>query len=417
MEVFEEFPNRSRVEQLFNDLENAFYEAEDILDDIEYHCLEKKMQDDKFKSDSSVPLRKRCWLKKLLPKAKGSQPKKIRFVVRGAFWLPGASACSRMNSNSRKCQAAPASSEGAVTTGTPPPIVFGRDKERDKNTEMLHEKEAADQPNTNSGLCYSVIGIHGIGGSGKSTLAHLVYAHEKDQQEKKGDYFDLVMMVHVSQNFSVGDIFKEIFEVATGNSCPQLNNLNTLQDKLEEKLHGKRFLLVLDDVLCDIRDERQHGYLRQIFSPLKAREVGSKILVTSRIEDALLVLGAKKLRCVPISDLDDDVFYKLLMHYALEGAILDDHVRRRLNVVGADIAKNLKGLPLSVAIQKLKQRYLRAFVLPYGLKVETLCLSYYKGSSWDSLPSNMENLMSIKKLTVDHCLNIRWLLDRIEEIS
>uniref|UniRef100_M8BCA4 Putative disease resistance RPP13-like protein 1 n=1 Tax=Aegilops tauschii TaxID=37682 RepID=M8BCA4_AEGTA len=376
MEVFEEFPNRSRVEQLFNDLENAFYEAEDILDDIEYHCLEKKMQDDKFKSDSSVPLRKRCWLKKLLPKAKGSPPKK---KCRGAFWLPGASACSRMNSNSRKCQAAPASSEGAVTTGTPPPIVFGRDKERDKNTEMLHEKEAADQPNTNNGLCYSVIGIHDIGGSGKSTLAYLVYAHEKDQQEKKGDYFDLVMRVHVSQNFSVGDIFKEIFEVATGNSCPQLNNLNTLQDKLEEKLHGKLFILVLDDVLCDIRDERQHGYLRQIFSPLKAREVGSKILVTSRIEDALLVLGAKKLRCVPISDLDDDVFCKLLMHYALEGAILDDHVRRRLNVVGADIVKKLKGSPLSVVVQKLKLRYLRAFVLPYGLKVETLCLSYYKG--------------------------------------
>lgn len=51
MEVFEEFPNRSRVKQLFNDLKNAFYEAEDILDDIEYHCLEKKIQDDKFKSD------------------------------------------------------------------------------------------------------------------------------------------------------------------------------------------------------------------------------------------------------------------------------------------------------------------------------------------------------------------------------
>ena len=85
------------------------------------------------------------------------------------------------------------------------------------------------------------------------------------------------MWVHVSQNFSVDTIFKEMFEGATGSSCPRFNSLNILQDNLEEKLHGKRFLLVLDDVWCNIRDESQQENLRQILSPLKAAEAGSKI--------------------------------------------------------------------------------------------------------------------------------------------
>ena len=48
--------------------------------------------------------------------------------------------------------------------------------------------------------------------------------------------------------------------------------------------------------------------------------------MTSQTQDALLVMGATKSRCIPISDLDDDVFHSLLMHYALEGAAIDDHV-------------------------------------------------------------------------------------------
>lgn len=99
-----------------------------------------------------------------------------------------------------------------------------------------------------------------------------------------------------------------------------------------------------------IQDERQQGNLQQILSPLKAGQAGSKILVTSRTEEALLVLGAAKPRCIPISDLDDNAFLNLLMHYALEGAVIDDHDRRRLEAIGVDIAKKLKWSPLAARI-------------------------------------------------------------------
>jgi hypothetical protein len=210
---------------------------------------------------------------------------------------------------------------------------------------MLHEKEEHGHHDANSAPCYSVVGIHGIGGSGKSTLAQLVCA-----REKKDVHFELVMWVHVSQEFGVDAIYMEMFEAATGTSCPQLKNRDTLQAMLEEKLHGKRFLLVLDDVWYNIRDVTQSESLQQILSPLQAGEAGSKILVTSRTEDALLALGATKQRCIPISVLDENVFCNLLMHYALHGVPADDHARRTLGDIGKDIAKKLKGSPLAARI-------------------------------------------------------------------
>ncbi|XBH93363.1 hypothetical protein VPH35_084295 [Triticum aestivum] len=50
MEIVEESPYRPHLEQLFNDLKSAFYQAEDILDDVEYYRLEKQIQDDYLRS-------------------------------------------------------------------------------------------------------------------------------------------------------------------------------------------------------------------------------------------------------------------------------------------------------------------------------------------------------------------------------
>ncbi|XP_066358782.1 disease resistance protein RGA2-like isoform X3 [Miscanthus floridulus] len=251
------------------------------------------------------------------------------------------------NSNGR--QNFPANSCSAVTTGAPPLKVFGRDKERDKVIAMLHKKECDGQQKSKSGIPYSVLGIHGIAGSGKSTLAQVVYAREKkDKQENKVGHFDLVMWVHVSQKFDLDVIFRELMEGATGSPCPTFNSRNALQEKMEEKLHGKRFFLVLDDVWYNNRDARKQEELQQILSPLKVGETGSKILVTSRSRDALLALGSVEERCIPIPDLDDEAFFEMFMHYALGDATIEDnHDRVKLEMLGEDIAKKLKRSPLA----------------------------------------------------------------------
>uniref|UniRef100_A0ACD6A7V7 Uncharacterized protein n=1 Tax=Avena sativa TaxID=4498 RepID=A0ACD6A7V7_AVESA len=359
MGAVEGSPHRPRLEGLYSKLKSAFYEAEEILDDVEYYRLEKKIQDDKLKSESEVagPSRR---LKQIWSSVAKSSPlkhqdsgmskielkkrlDKIEVVINDAckvlelMNLPSISVANQSH--------VAANSRGSVTTSRPLSTVIGRDEDCDKVVAMLHEKEEDNLPDTNSAPCCSVVGIHGIGGSGKSTLAQLVCA-----REKKDGHFDLVMWVHVSQDFSVDTIFMEIFEAATGTSCPQLKNRDTLQDMLEEKLRGKRFLLVLDDIWYNIKDVTQSENLQQILSPLKAGEAGSKILVTSRTEDALLALGAAKQRCIPLPVLDEDVFWNLLMHYALHGVPVGDHARRILGDIGKEIAKKLKGSPLAARI-------------------------------------------------------------------
>jgi hypothetical protein len=63
MGAVEESPYRPRLEGLYSKLKSAFYEAEEILDDVEYYRLEKKIQDGKVKSEVAGPSRplKQIW--------------------------------------------------------------------------------------------------------------------------------------------------------------------------------------------------------------------------------------------------------------------------------------------------------------------------------------------------------------------
>lgn len=75
MEAVEEIspPNRLKMKILLQDLRPAFYQAEDILDDVEYYRLEKQVlcqPDDRFDSQR-MPSTSRNWVKTLnsaLPK-------------------------------------------------------------------------------------------------------------------------------------------------------------------------------------------------------------------------------------------------------------------------------------------------------------------------------------------------------------
>nr|BBF89556.1 putative NBS-LRR class RGA [Oryza glaberrima]BBF89561.1 putative NBS-LRR class RGA [Oryza glaberrima] len=351
LEAVEESSVRDRLEPLLDRLKSAFYEAEDILDDVEYYHLERQIlfqPDDKFRrnwmkklqsalpecsclkkqkstgrsstSTSAPPDVSRLALKRILDKIENiiNEAHKVLPLTN----LPGYTRADIVSSSTRS----------AVTTATPPPVVIGRDKDRDDIIAMLHENVDDIQPGSGS-----IIGIHGIAGSGKSTLAQLVCASEKN-----ADHFDLIMWVHVSQNFSVRTILTEMLEAATGKQCDNLNNVDILERNLEAELRRHRFFLVLDDIWYDGENQQE---LQKILAPLKAGKAGSKILATSRNMDALLALGAG--RCILISDMDDNVFLKLFMHYALEGANIDEQDRRIFEVIGVDIAKKLRKSPLA----------------------------------------------------------------------
>ncbi|MBA0624932.1 hypothetical protein Godav_010200, partial [Gossypium davidsonii] len=115
-----------------------------------------------------------------------------------------------------------------------------------------------------------VLSIVGMGGMGKTTLAQLVY---NDASTKES--FDHRAWVCVSDEFDAVNITKTILQSITSEPCAY-NDLNLLQVKLKEKLSGKKFLLVLDDIWNESYED--WTILRSPFG------AGTKIIVTTRIQ-------------------------------------------------------------------------------------------------------------------------------------
>ena len=90
-----------------------------------------------------------------------------------------------------------------------------------------------------------IYAIRGMGGLGKTTLAQLVYNEEKFKQQ-----FGLRIWVCVSTDFDLRRLARAIMEPIDGASC-DLQELVPLLQRLQQKLTGKKFLLVLDDVWKD----------------------------------------------------------------------------------------------------------------------------------------------------------------------
>ncbi|XP_059440483.1 putative disease resistance RPP13-like protein 1 [Corylus avellana] len=110
-----------------------------------------------------------------------------------------------------------------------------------------------------------------MGGIGKTTLAQLVY---KDPRVK--EHFDLKAWVSVSDEFDVFRVTKTVLEGVDSSTSVESKNLNLLQVTLQDKLMGKKFLLVFDDVWNE-----NYVDWEILSNPLKSGAQGSTIIVTT----------------------------------------------------------------------------------------------------------------------------------------
>ncbi|KAL5133124.1 putative disease resistance RPP13-like protein 1 [Glycine soja] len=141
--------------------------------------------------------------------------------------------------------------------------IYGREKDKEAIIKLLTEDKS-------DGREVSVVPIVGMGGVGKTTLAQLVY-----NDENLEEIFDFKAWVCVSQEFDVLKVTKIIIEAVTGQPC-KLNDLNLLHLELMDKLKDKKFLIVLDDVWTE--DYVDWSLLKKPFNRGIRR---SKILLTT----------------------------------------------------------------------------------------------------------------------------------------
>ncbi|XP_062173764.1 putative disease resistance RPP13-like protein 1 [Alnus glutinosa] len=203
--------------------------------------------------------------------------------------------------------------------------IIGRDDDKEKIVSLLLSNDAT----SNENLC--VIPIVGMGGIGKTTLAQLVY---KDERVNK--HFDLKAWVCVSDEFDLFRVTKTILEEASTATIADSKNLNLLQLTLKEKLKGKKFLLVLDDVWNENSADWE-----LLSTPFKFGAPGSVVIVTTRTDDVASIM-----RTVPThylkTLLEEDCWSLFAKH-----AFSNSDTLPELEVIGRKIVKKCEGLPLA----------------------------------------------------------------------
>ncbi|KAL2979443.1 hypothetical protein AAZX31_13G173400 [Glycine max] len=205
-------------------------------------------------------------------------------------------------------------------------VIYGRDDDK----EMIFNWLTSDIDNCNK---LSILSIVGMGGLGKTTLAQHVFNDPRIENK-----FDIKAWVCVSDEFDVFNVTRTILEAVT-KSTDDSRNREMVQGRLREKLTGKRFFLVLDDVW-----NRNQKEWKDLQTPLNYGASGSKIVVTTRDKKVASIVGSNKTHCLEL--LQDDHCWRLLAKHAFQD---DSHQPNPdFKEIGTKIVEKCKGLPLAL---------------------------------------------------------------------
>ncbi|KAG2654244.1 hypothetical protein PVAP13_1NG488100 [Panicum virgatum] len=379
-------------------LRDAYEEAEDAVDEVEYYKLKEKAEDLKVSDwgssfakmkhraiksvmhasvlDKTIRgLTHRGTLKKLQKAVEGLD--KAASGVEGFLGLAGnlrGSTTSRQEEDYLNKDR----ETGSMITA---PKVFGRQEDLERLIGWLTKPSVGDAEIEESKV--SVVSIVGHGGMGKTTLAQLI--HNDDTINK---HFNKVIWACVSTSFNAKDVISKMLENA-GWQTTDVSTLESSQRFLGKKLRSVKFLLILDDVWEDKKDDQWE----KLLAPLREGEKGSKILLTTRIERVAemaenVMRGENKHH--KLQGLDECANIELFRHHAFCSPDLQDGAA--FNQTGEKIAKSLRGCPL---VTKVVAAHLRDNMrLDYWNEFLTQSLQHFCGSS--------EDIMNVLRLSYYH---------------
>ncbi|TQE13008.1 hypothetical protein C1H46_001383 [Malus baccata] len=182
----------------------------------------------------------------------------------------------------------------------------------------------------------STISIVGIGGLGKTALARLIFNDQEIQ-----NHFELKMWTCVSNVFELDILAKKILKQLDKHHLERVDKLDMdqLQNNLREKVDGKKYLLVLDDVWNE--DQEKWLSLKDL---LVGGGEGSIILITTRSEIVAKASHTSKL--YTLGGLNEEQSWTLFKAMAFEDG--NEPHNPTIKAVGEEVARKCQGVPLAI---------------------------------------------------------------------
>ncbi|KAL0561852.1 hypothetical protein IC582_002297 [Cucumis melo] len=250
--------------------------------------------------------------------------------------------------------------------------VIGRDEDRKSIMDFLFNTNNIIKDNV------EVVSIVGMGGLGKTALAQAVY-----NDRKINNHFKLKMWVCISEEFDIKVIVEKILESITKTKQESLQ-LDILQSMLQEKIDGKKYLLVMDDV-WNGDHEKWIGLKRFLMGGAR----GSKILVTTR--NLQVAQASDTVWFHHLKELDKDNSWSLFRKMAF---LNKEEELENSNLVrmGKEIVGKLKGYPLAIRVVGR---------LLYFKNTE-MDWSSFKDNELDSILQQDDQIQPILKISFNH---------------
>ncbi|KAG0548788.1 hypothetical protein BDA96_01G197500 [Sorghum bicolor] len=324
------------------ELREVMYDAEDLLDKLEYNRLHHEMEESSANESSGSPISafmlsrfhnqgtpshlEPCW-----DRSTRVKNKMVNLLERIEQVTNGVSEVVSLPRNIRS------SKHNIMTSSIPHGKLIGRDFEAQQLVTALISSEVENP--------VSAVSIVGVGGIGKTALAQHVYSNARITEN-----FDLRMWICVTCLLDELRITKEMLESASSSRFRHggITNFNRLQAALKARLASKRFLLVLDDVWNNdnrtIAIEQENW--QKLLAPLNNGAIGSKILLTTRSSIVAEMLQSSYI--ISLETLQVNDCWSLVKTSVFDET--EHTINSKLENIGRKIAETLSGLPLAAKV-------------------------------------------------------------------
>ncbi|CAL2237912.1 unnamed protein product [Prunus armeniaca] len=308
------------VREWLDDLKHAVFDAEDLLDEINYEALRCKLEGEAQTADK-LTNKVRNFLPTSRNKFYQSMNVKIQELLRKLedfAQLKGALGLTEVVGR-KVLQRTP------TTSLVHEPYIYGREEVKENLSKVLFSDDASKED-------VSFITIVGMGGVGKTTLARMLY-----NDDKVKEHFTLKAWACVSEDYDVIRVTKTLLESVTSKTC-NTTDLNLLQVELREQLRGKKFLFVLDDLW----NEKYNDW-NCLQTPFTSGARGSKVIVTTRNKNVASFM--QNVPTQPLEPLSHEDCWSLLAKHAFGNVSCSAYPS--LEEIGKKIARKCNGLPLA----------------------------------------------------------------------